>query len=862
MEREAKRAVQPQQGSVHGLPAQPTTFIGRARELASITLLLNRHECRLLTLLGPGGIGKTRLALQVARRQAALYDHGVYFAPLQPVESRHDLVSSIADALALPLTGPTQLQTQLHNYLRGKEVLLLLDNFEQLLPAGGEAVVAELLAVAPELTLLVTSREVLGLQEEWVYSVPGLSLPLNEESGEPEESDAMQLFAERATRVRSDFSMAPERDDMIQICHLVDGVPLALELAATWTKMLACHDIVTELARNPDMLITSRGDVAARHRSMHAVFDQTWRHLSTQEQEVFTRLSVFRGGFQRLAAEEVAGASLSLLSVLQDKALLRWSHDNRYHIHELLRQYAFAKLAQSPRELERIRNLHCRTFAHYLAEREADLMGVRQVEVTQEIQSELENVRAAWKWAVQKGHVKEIKAAAFTLGNFYQYQSRYHEGLDVFELASARLEELAEAEEVQLALIDTLMVRSWFYLRFGRVADIEAVMEQSQAIHRRLGADPQPGYVTDPAIMLAFAALVRGNYPDAARHARQALRTAERQPERRGNREFAHYLLAQAALAEGQYERAQHQARAAHAIAVSMEDDWFRAYILNTLAELACVEEQHQVARQHYEASYAIREAFNDAEGMAVALSRLSAIALQQKRYVEARRFFCQSLELYENVDDTGGRATAHMGLGDTALAEHDLASAAQHYQQALALAAQISFTPVLLSLLSSLGELFCLVGQGERGLTLLNLVAEHPATKEDTKQQAKQAFARFRLQLHRDAVKSAEADAARMTLEAATQALLGELPLLEVTATAAARAVGDDPNQSLVEPLTDREMDVLRLLAEGLSNRQIADDLTIAEGTVKYYTRQIYGKLQVRNRVRAVSVAQELKLV
>src|SRR4051812_42036887 len=293
------------------LPSQLTAFVGRVAEIDEIHKLLALPECRLLTLTGVGGIGKTRLALQAAGQMAKTFVDGVHFVALQPTTSIHFFISTVADAIGFTLAGPEEPQTQLFTYLRKKELLLIIDNFEQLL--DGVTLLIALLETAPRVKLLVTSRELLHLQEEWVYPLQGLPYPnapavLGEEWATLTHYSAVQLFVERARRVRRGFSLEAEAADIVTICQMVEGMPLALELAAAWTQSLTCRTIADEIRRNLDFLATDWRNFPDRQRSMRAVFDYSRNLLTPTEQEVFKRISVFRGGFDRKAAEFVAGA--------------------------------------------------------------------------------------------------------------------------------------------------------------------------------------------------------------------------------------------------------------------------------------------------------------------------------------------------------------------------------------------------------------------------------------------------------------------------------------------------------------------------------------------------------------------------
>ena len=367
------------------LPVLPTPLIGRQHEVDELSQLIRDPQCRLLTLVGPGGIGKTRLAIETASHLQHVFTDGVYFIPLAPVNTARLIVPVIADAIGFTFQGanPSDPKTQLFGYLREKQILLLADNLEHLLIEPGIELLAELLANASQVKLLATSRESLGLQGEWIFEVQGLPIPESRASEENRQNTSVELFLQRARRAHVGFNAtAEEYPAIIRICQLVNGMPLGIELAAAWVRTLSCDEIAKEIERGMDFLSVTTRDLPARHRSMRAVFDHSWKLLSEEEQAILLQLSVFRGGFQREAAEQVAGAKLSTLSTLVTKSLVQRSGDNRYDLHELIRQFAAEQLLNHSKENIATHARHCTYFLNQFARADARLRSSAQRETS------------------------------------------------------------------------------------------------------------------------------------------------------------------------------------------------------------------------------------------------------------------------------------------------------------------------------------------------------------------------------------------------------------------------------------------------------------------------------------------------
>jgi len=410
---------------VYNLPPQPTPFVGRKPEIEEIVSLLSDENCRLLTLIGPGGMGKTRLAMEsVHQLTHTQFQYGVFYIPLAPLTSVENIVTTMIDILGITISTEATSSKQLLKFLSSKNLLLLMDNFEHLLDAVD--LVAEILHHAPQVKILTTSREPLNLQQEWLWHVKGMRVP-DAQSNDIEPYSALKLFIDRAHRIRRDFDVDTHLDCVIRICQLVGGMPLGIELAAGWLKTLSCKDIIHELERGIDVLSTRARDIPERHRSIRAVFDYSWMLLSADEQAVFCRLSVFRGGFTLMAAQAIADADLITLSSLVEKSMVQLGTNGRYDMHELVRQYAESRLMQAD-EHEAIDVPHMNYFAQFTAELTEDLKGERQIEAHFELMSDYPNVIKAWTYAVMRSEYDVIGAMleALNANNFLNNNRNPH----------------------------------------------------------------------------------------------------------------------------------------------------------------------------------------------------------------------------------------------------------------------------------------------------------------------------------------------------------------------------------------------------------------------------------------------------
>ena len=415
------------------IPIPPTPLIGRETELAALRQMLGDPQCRLMTLVGPGGSGKSRLAIEVARNSDIPSLGGVAFVPLAGVGSTDLILPAIASALDFKFDDPREPYEQLLKYLKEKQMVLILDNLEYLLDGAG--IISEMIEYAPNVKVLCTSREQLNLHGEWVFEVKGLSVPQSAEGTQFDDSSAVRLFLQRANQVKATLSLKNEdRAAIVRICKLVEGMPLAIELSAVWTRTLSFQEIALEIEKNLDFLSTNMRDIPERHRSLRAVFDHSWRRLSKEEREVLMKLTVFQGGFTRELAEQVANANLTMLSALIMKSLVHRLNEQRYDLHEAIRQYGLIQL-ELAHSVEQTRAVHLQTFIHLAETLEPELSQSEQHRWLAYLEIEHDNFRAALRWAFDSGDIVSSLRLTGALWRFWFMHSHFIEGSQWLERA-------------------------------------------------------------------------------------------------------------------------------------------------------------------------------------------------------------------------------------------------------------------------------------------------------------------------------------------------------------------------------------------------------------------------------------------
>lgn len=877
---------------IHNLPPQPTLFIGREQEITEIVALLQDETCRLLTLVGAGGIGKTRLSIEVASRQNDSFSDGVFFVALAPLSAPDNIVTSIANAISLHIGGEGTPQEQLIEYLQDRNLLLVLDNFEHLL--DGVEIVTDILYTSTHVKILATSREALNLQEEWVRHITGMRFPDAETVESIEPYSALKLFMERVHRIRGDF------DDLgcaIRICQLVGGMPLAIEMATAWLKVMPGDKIIQEIRRNIDFLMTKSHNIDERHRSIRAVFDQSWKLLSEDEQRVLSKLSVFQGGFELEAAVKVAGASLFILAELVEKSLLRITSSGRYEFHELLRQYAQQRLGITG-EIEAIRDSHSTYYLHFMAEREHDIKGRRQFEGLDEIEADFENVRTAWICAIQRHKHDDLNKAIECLDWFCAYYERWQEGRELFHFARQNLS--LSAGDIAHPVWGRIVARDEGYRGFEPYEQSQAQIEQCLQIAKqdenrlevayclnalgnvaiRIAGDHSTALEYWGKALALFTELHDSNYV-AWLHYRMGIGYGAMKQ----GREFSKFVR----LGIKQMREKGDQI-GLYVIVTAIDSGlWnsknidYKSYNEEFKTVISKVGGKH--AREYQDVEKCIQYFFSgdfdkaselgtevlerstnftNPTGKAMLQSRtsimLGLMSCIQEDYVVATHIFekIQADELSDYPASLDPKV--ELGFAIIAVGQGEYEGARRHLQVGLTFAFDSQQFIATNWYLPVASLIMMIESKLEQAVALLGFAYHYaPNTTGwlDKWQLLKRVRADLEAELGVDVFASAWERGKNSDLDETVIRLLAWLN----DETPSEATTIDHANKRLIEPLTLRELEVIQLIVSGLDNREISDKLFISIPTVKKHINHIFGKLDVNTRAKAIVRARDLHL-
>jgi len=625
----------------YSLPEVTTPFVGREPELEQLNQRLTERNYRLISLVGPGGIGKTRLAIQAARTQVDAFRDGVYFVPLDGVQKAAEIPAAIAEVMGVTFTGSAESpQAEMIQVLQDKQILLVIDNLEHVIDEGADYLLA-LIRSAPDLVLLVTSRERLNSQVEDLFRLRGLPYPEPDDDRNGGRYAAVRLFVDRAHRLNKSFGLTDANmHDVGTICRLVEGLPLGVELAATWIRDFSVQQIAASLQEDFDLLETDLRDISPRHRSVATVFEHSWALLTENEQVVLAQLSIFRGGFTMAAAKAVTGASPMLLTRLRYKSLLRGRGNGRYTMHELLRQLSQRKLQETDVLGYQVEAKHSRYFLTRLAHEAPKFNSAEAAQTGALLRLELDNIRQAWRWAVDHAAFDLLQQSAESLTIFFYHEGLVFEGAKLLQTAVDAVSAAGGEEGFLLPLLLTKQIKLLEDLR--SLEEIVVIIEQILSLTAQ---KPELAHMEAEAYLTwAKVSLEKITDPKQSKV----------------------YLDKAAAIAE------------------KVNDGELTAHLLSQIGRNYIFDGKFDEAVIELNKSLAIFEELDHFPGQAAVYSNLAPAYAEA--FILGSGLFCdrKALSLYTQIDNRVKLGHAHNNLGETYLLLGAYAQAKDHFEKGL----------------------------------------------------------------------------------------------------------------------------------------------------------------------------------
>lgn len=668
------------------LNPKPAPLIGRSEDIAMISQWLQSGE-RLVSIVGAGGMGKTRLALAVAHQLTRVFLEGVFWVDLADATTTDELIARLCTALQLPLISKLTPHQQLLDFLQEKEILLVFDNFEQMLEEGEpiEAspldLLQQVLESSPGLSLLVTSRIQLDLRHERIFQLAPLRFPSQIDHPGNRELPSLQLFAQVAQRVWHEFELATELRPVAEICQLVEGVPLAVELAAALVQSQSCTTIAAALAQSFETLRVRWRDLPARQRSLRATFDYSFSLLPVAAQQLLTKLAVFHDGFTYVAAQAITGATPELLAILSAHSLVRRNSDDRYALHEMVRQFARSRLAEvASEELSAVRQ-HSRWFLTEIGQRHAALQEGDVEQGLRWFMSEMGNWHAAWRWMAEAGDLEELTTALPAMSAYFLQRGPFEQALQLLSPAIERLQRDASLSQQQPALlIHLLLCHAELQCKLGHSEPLAHVLAQATTLAQQLD---DPSWEAQAWHLRSMFLAMQGDYEQAAFAAEKSAQLAQRVSDQRQLAKAYH------ALGEINRRRGNHPAAAPlfeQALHIfQAEED--RINILDCKHQLGLTwmdSNQLPPARRMFQECLALAKQMGERTLETSSLLNLGIIHDFSGEYDRSRALFEEAQQLAEEI---GSHEYIHAALTNAGLAAQlvgNFDKAREHYQRVL----------------------------------------------------------------------------------------------------------------------------------------------------------------------------------
>ena len=759
-------------------PILSPAFFGREQELEELAHLFTSPDYRIISLVGPGGIGKTRLAVQFASQVAQYFLDGVYFTSFAYIQDPDFIPILLAEALKFSFYGSTNQTEQLGKYLHRMKALLVIDNFEHMRIEGAK-LLAILLAKTHHLKILITSRERLNMIAETILEVHGLPVPPTATDEYAETYSSIKLFVHNAQKNFPRFSYQNNKEAITRICQLVDGIPLGILLASSWVRVFSCPEIASEINKNIDFLSTTAPDIDTRHRSLSAVFDNSWNLLSEEERRILRRLSIFQAAFTTHAAQEVCDATQLLLAVFADKSLLFHRQDNRYEMLSTFHQYASGKLEEDQDELATTQLKFCDYYTNFCLQKHQEINTPTQHVALADMTSEIENIRTAWNWMIDSDLWENISKIKEPLLAYFAMTGNSIQGKELYRLALLKLNKLNDPR-LDLVRASMQQLSAWMTIKNGFISEgIQGLTECIETFRLYNSS-------WDIAMSLMFlteAYRNTGNLRQAKNHIEDALKILRGDDIPKSNYVVAFTAHCQSVLGTilmelGDLVQARLQLDASLATHNRIGTYYGTIHPLRGLAKLAYIQGEFIQARDLLLLAMETATKIYDRHGMALIHNNLGAVyeeivnisesyhhissalklcretgdrrltgvilnnlAYHQLRYLhqpaEAIRIYHESIEIFSELGDFRGITFTSYDVSKAYLKVGLVDEAWNYCLRSLHTAMTLDSTPLILHALHGFANLFAQTKEQERGLRLCYLIINHPQVESDTQKRA-----------------------------------------------------------------------------------------------------------------------------